>query len=172
MKKLPFLICMLSFAGLAGANLTDDLLKPYFAIRAKLADDTVKGVETKADALILKVDAYLKSSEGSGEVKEEATRIREGAEQLKGADLTKAREGFKRVSDAMMRLNKLSPAKAQPFVFFCSMAPGTWLQKNDTIGNPYFGKSMLKCGKMVEGPAPKKTSHDHSHHGGGRGGCC
>ena len=29
---------------------------------------------------------------------------------------------------------------------FCPMAPGRWLQTEETISNPYYGSEMLTCG--------------------------
>jgi hypothetical protein len=36
-------------------------------------------------------------------------------------------------------------------VAYCPMARKYWLQNGDAIRNPYYGKDMLECGRIVEG---------------------
>ena len=48
----------------------------------------------------------------------------------------------------MVRYRQLVP-DPQPVVVFCSMAQKVWLQPKGEIGNPYYGSSMLRCGKVV-----------------------
>ncbi|MFC1850640.1 hypothetical protein ACFL27_10650 [candidate division CSSED10-310 bacterium] len=35
------------------------------------------------------------------------------------------------------------------FVAYCSMKPGSWLQDQAEISNPYYGSKMLRCGEIV-----------------------
>jgi hypothetical protein len=33
---------------------------------------------------------------------------------------------------------------------YCPMVRGSWLQKDETIRNPYYGKGMLTCGEFKD----------------------
>jgi hypothetical protein len=63
------------------------------------------------------------------------------------ADIAAMRESFKSLSTFAtgMELPK------DYAVAFCPMYQGgaKWVQKRDTLANPYFGKSMLTCGSFV-----------------------
>ena len=39
-----------------------------------------------------------------------------------------------------------SAAGTKVITAFCPMAPGRWIQTEDTISNPYYGSMMLTCG--------------------------
>jgi len=60
-----------------------------------------------------------------------------------------ARKAFKQLSAKAVAL-----AKGRPdfFIAHCSMYPGgaDWVQTTKEISNPYWGKSMLRCGEIVE----------------------
>jgi hypothetical protein len=62
-------------------------------------------------------------------------------------DITAMRESFKELS-AMASQMKLPDDYA---VAFCPMYKGgsKWVQKKETLANPYFGKSMQTCGSWV-----------------------
>ncbi len=50
-------------------------------------------------------------------------------------------------------------------VAYCSMKPGSWLQKGEVIRNPYYGASMLKCGEIVsEGASEKHECTSECNH--------
>jgi len=41
-------------------------------------------------------------------------------------------------------------------VVYCSMNPGSWLQKGSKIRNPYYGSKMLSCGQIIPSADTKK----------------
>jgi hypothetical protein len=53
-------------------------------------------------------------------------------------------------------------------VVYCSMAPGSWLQRGTTIANPYYGAGMLRCGEIVAGPGSGQPGKKEGR-GKGRG---
>ena len=66
-----------------------------------------------------------------------------------------ARDVFILVSEQMIMITKaLHPAMGKVYVQYCPMADrnngARWLSKDKTVLNPYFGKSMLKCGEVKE----------------------
>lgn len=64
-------------------------------------------------------------------------------------DITSARKAFKELSARAIAL-----ARGQPgyYIAHCSMFPGgaDWVQTTDTVSNPYWGKSMPRCGTIVK----------------------
>ncbi len=71
-------------------------------------------------------------------------------------DINGVREAFRAVSNTLIDLNKDygHPGSKKHYVAFCPMAfdnkGGSWLQTDNTINNPYYGASMLRCGEVME----------------------
>jgi hypothetical protein len=64
--------------------------------------------------------------------------------------LEDARDKFGRLSDALVTYMdglKLVPPDGVRKAY-CPMANKPWLQKGDTLANPYYGSSMLTCGEF------------------------
>jgi hypothetical protein len=36
----------------------------------------------------------------------------------------------------------------QVFVMWCPMAPGHWLQRRETVENPFYARTMKSCGEI------------------------
>jgi len=82
-----------------------------------------------------------------------ADPIRAAAAPFEAAnDLTSARVTFGRLSDRMIAIVRSSNAGADPdlSVAFCPMAQKYWLQAGNAIRNPYYGKAMVECGRVVK----------------------
>jgi len=68
----------------------------------------------------------------------------------KAADLKATREAFGPLSDAVVAAAEkdgwtdVSGLK----LAFCPMVKRSWLQSQDTLQNPYLGKTMLNCGEF------------------------
>ena len=117
----------------------------YLEIQAALAADKVPPIKAPAAAI----------------VKEATTMGAAGAEIVTAAktleqagDLKKAREGFAKLSAAVIAAAKAEGWKDLDGVKlgFCPMAPapGSWLQKEDKVRNPYYGTLMLECGELKD----------------------
>lgn len=80
----------------------------------------------------------------------------------KSADLTRARECFVDLSDYLysITIDYGTPFKENLYRIHCPMAfsgrGADWLQKDKIIRNPYFGKTMQKCGEIAETLKPVK----------------
>ena len=65
-------------------------------------------------------------------------------------DLKAAREAFAQLSEAVVAAAKkdgwtdVSGLK----LAYCPMVKHSWLQSQDTLQNPYLGKTMLNCGEF------------------------
>lgn len=168
MKAILGTLLALALVSTAGRALADqgkvkDDLGHYFPIREALAADKTEGVKDHADALAKSSDRNV---------------ARAAAALAKAASLDAARKAFGDVSKALIvAIEKASKAGADVgavYVFECPMAKpyGKWLQATEDMGNPYYGSSMLKCGKKVatfgEGKPGEQGGHgEHGGHGGG-----
>jgi len=66
-------------------------------------------------------------------------------------DLPSTRSAFARLGDAMISYAKTTNPALGVNVAYCPMAQKYWLQKGTAIRNPYYGKSMLECGRLNPG---------------------
>jgi hypothetical protein len=123
------------------ADLPTTLLDPYLRIQVSLADDKLEGATAAARALgaeAQKLGAPAKLLAAN------ATRL------AAAKDIAGARTAFGDLSDAMMAYARATGATfgRDINVAFCPMVKKSWLQKGETIANPYYGKSMLTCGEI------------------------
>ena len=59
------------------------------------------------------------------------------------------RESFGQLSNNMISLTKeYKLADKSVFVQYCPMADASWLSAENAVKNPFYGKSMLTCGKV------------------------
>jgi hypothetical protein len=72
-------------------------------------------------------------------------------EMLSG-DIQTVREGFKKLSRALTGYVKTADPKGSRNrglkIFYCPMVKEEWIQKGDAVENPYYGQSMLQCGRV------------------------
>jgi hypothetical protein len=68
-------------------------------------------------------------------------------------DLASARRAFGRLGDAILVAVKEANVSLgdEVKVAYCPMAKKYWLQKGEDVRNPFYGKSMLDCGRIVPG---------------------
>lgn len=70
-------------------------------------------------------------------------------------DIKAVRASFENLSNALISyLKEVDRKEGEPSItactFYCPMAKKLWLQADKEVGNPYYGKSMLKCGELQE----------------------
>jgi hypothetical protein len=127
--------------GDAGAR----ILAEYSAMHAALAADSAQGVSAHA-ATIAEI-----ASDVAGEHAEAYRALAASARRLDGSSLEALRAEFKEFSKAMATfVNDAVVDGAQ--LYYCPMAKGYWIQSagDEGVRNPYYGKSMLKCGTKVD----------------------
>ena len=117
------------------------VVESYVAIQAHLAADKVD--EIKAPARAIAVQAP-KLPEHGAQVANAAAAL----EQV--ADIAAARQAFGALTDAVMAAGKAEGWKDVDGVRlgFCPMVKKSWIQKEEQVRNPYYGKSMLTCGEV------------------------
>lgn len=114
----------------------------YCKVQRALAQDSLEGVAEAA--------AVIAASVRGDPAKVFSGQIAVQAEALaKAKDLVKAREAFKPLSLSLVAYLKASPVPAGSYhEVYCSMAKASWLQTEQAVANPYFGKAMLRCGQF------------------------
>ena len=144
---ISVLALMLAVAGVAAAS--PEAATPlglYAQMHATMAADSAEGVAQAAMDLAELVRAEAKGAKDSAAYEALAA----AAETMQGSDLAALRERFKEVSKAFAGyVNASGTDGAQ--LYYCPMADGYWVQSAADAGpeNPYYGRSMLKCGSKV-----------------------
>jgi len=141
-------------------NDLDKVYLAYFGIQNALADDDLQGAQKAAETL---KNAVSQISHGTlkhesmkewHKLKNEALNCAKEISTAK--NLTETRQAFSSLSADVYELcNKFGVSGKFPiYRFFCPMAfnnkGGYWLQSKPDVFNPYFGKTMLKCGEKTE----------------------
>jgi hypothetical protein len=127
----------------AGATMPASIIDPYLAIQQDLASDKMDGVKANAGNIATAATAL-----GAP-----AMKIDTAALQLASAgDIEDARDKFGVLSEAIVAYKDGLHLKAGEGVkqAFCPMKLKPWLQKGDTISNPYYGSSMSTCGSFTQ----------------------
>lgn len=123
----------------AGSALPSAIVQPYLNIQDGLAHDNVDQVRANAGNI-----ATASTALGAP-----AMKIDTAAIQLASAtEIADARQKFGALSDAIVAYMDglhLKPGDGVR-VAYCPMARKPWLQKGDTLANPYYGSSMPTCG--------------------------
>ena len=113
------------------------VLDSYLAIHDQLSKDKFDGVKAPAEAIA--AEAAKMGDKG-------ATLATAAKAMASPVDLQAARKAFGPLSDAVIDATK--DARGDAKVAFCPMAKASWLQKDATIRNPYYGSGMLTCGEF------------------------
>jgi hypothetical protein len=125
----------------AGSQMPSAITDPYLKIQTALAQDRVDEVRANAGEI-----ASAATSLGAP-----AMKIDTAAVQLaSAAGIADAREKFGTLTDAVVTYMDGQHLSAPEGVrrAYCPMARKSWLQKGDTLANPYYGTSMPTCGEF------------------------
>lgn len=122
------------------------LYQNYIAIKSALASDDANKASIAATKFI-KTSSEINNKAVS---EAELNNLRKDAKIIAGSkNITAQRESFHKLSDQMIELTKEFKLSQNPvYVQYCPMADGSWLSDESKIVNPYYGKSMLSCGKV------------------------
>jgi hypothetical protein len=127
MKKILLVTFSLLIGIQADAQTKEDLtssLHKYYGIKDALISDNAKEAAKQAEVF----SAYLRSNPytGSADLLTQLQKI------SSAKDITKQREFF------------------ALYIQFCPMKKAEWISNDKNIKNPYYGKSMLTCGKTTD----------------------
>jgi hypothetical protein len=144
MKKLVIASVIMLSGFSAQAQNTALLLNQYLSVKNALVSSDSKAAAQAGAALYQSL-----KSEGSFAQKNELLKA---TEQLnKAGGLEQQRAAFNDVSAPMWQLVRKS-GKAEQAVYYqyCPMKKAYWLSQEKEIRNPYYGASMLHCGRVAE----------------------
>lgn len=136
-----------------------EVLNAYYAVKNALVDDDGKTASTKATELLSalgKVNMANFSKSQHDIYMPLAEKIRFDAEHISDTkDVSHQRDHFNTLSDHVFTVVKTFEVNAEPaYQQFCPMARdgkgAYWISKEKVVKNPYYGKSMLTCGKVTE----------------------
>lgn len=119
-----------------------DVITAYLQVQAALAGDDLAAAKIAGATLQTAAadSVYAAMTEAAGMI-------------ARAGDIAAARTAFLHVSQALIPLLKQTGAP-DLYLAHCPMAfrgkGGDWLQAGQTISNPYYGKSMLRCGVIKE----------------------
>lgn len=136
----------------ANASLKD-LLPAYYQLKDALVHDDARAAATQARQFIQVLSAVPVQSYASvqGKLKSDAEKI------AAGDKIEQQRTYFASLSATMLSLARsVSLSKAPVYGQYCPMKKSYWLSSEATVQNPFFGKQMLTCGKVVETIQPNQ----------------
>lgn len=144
MKKIFFALAIMLFGYSAFAQNTSDLLSKYISVKNAL----VSGNDKEASTAINVFHEAVKSEVDFTQKNE----LLKATEKLnKASGIEKQRAVFNDVSTVMWKLVKNSDKVNQAVYYqYCPMKKAYWLSYEKDIKNPYYGSSMLTCGKVAE----------------------
>jgi len=130
-------------AGLRASDAMEAIVRSYLDVQSRLASDKVEGIAPAARAIAAQA---ARMGEGGAAIAKSAQALEQAA------DIKAARKAFGDLSDAVIAAAKAEGWKDLPDVkvAFCPMANRSWIQKEDSIRNPYYGTSMLTCGSFTK----------------------
>ncbi|MFV1449638.1 DUF3347 domain-containing protein [Maribacter sp. HS] len=129
------------------------ILEDYFNLKNALVQDDNNKAQKLGGALAkslgnLNRSAYTESQQVTlTDIIEDAI---EHSEHISESDIAHQREHFKILSKDITDMIAITGSENTLYEQFCPMYDGgtAWLSKNETVLNPYYGSSMLKCGKV------------------------
>jgi hypothetical protein len=131
-------VLLLSGTAAIGDALTP-LVGPYLKIHEALASDTLKDVSAEAERLAAEA------------TRAKAAGVAAAARELgRAGEIEAARTAFGTLTEALRAHLKGHEADLDASVrlAYCPMVDKHWLQTGSRIANPYYGKSMLRCGEF------------------------
>lgn len=144
MKKICLVLTMVLSGYSVFAQNTDKLLGEYITVK----DALVAGDSKAAAQAGAKLQQSVKEDD---DFSQKDVLLKAVENMAKAGSLEKQRAAFNDVSVSMWKVIKTSGKVAGPVYYqYCPMKKAYWVSKEKQIRNPYYGSSMLTCGKVVE----------------------
>lgn len=126
------------------AQNTNALLGKYYGVKNALVNSDAQA----ASAAINELQQAVKS-ESPFKQKDDLNKAVDKL--VKASNVEQQRSVFKEVSTTMWQIVKNTDMVSQPVYYqYCPMKKAYWLSSEAAIKNPYYGSSMLTCGKVSE----------------------
>ena len=129
---------------ISSAQNTDSLIVKYIAIKNALVESNNAAARTA----ITNFSSIYTTTPESKQNKE----LKSALDKLASANTLEAqRQFFNTFSVAFWKLIKDSKSNSQSIYYqYCPMKKAYWVSQESEIKNPYYGSSMLSCGKVIE----------------------
>jgi membrane fusion protein, copper/silver efflux system len=124
---------------------TAELVTLYVPMQEALAGDSVAAVKEQA----AKIASEAAAAAEAGGDKATLEAVAAAAKGMTATEIKALREQFKPLSLALAKMVEKQAVDGHG-IYFCPMADAYWVQKQGSVANPYYGKSMLRCGEQVK----------------------
>jgi hypothetical protein len=124
------------------------LLSHYYNIKDALVAGNANKAASEAEEYVRTLNGieFQTISEGNANA-----LLKDAGSISETKDINRQREHFANFSNNMIILAKSLNLSSVPiYQAYCPMKNAYWLTADKTIKNPYYGSSMLTCGKIVE----------------------
>jgi hypothetical protein len=130
------------------------ILTHYYQLKDALAADDAAAAATAAGEMLKAingVDMKSMTSADHGAFMALEDKLAFDARHIsESKDISHQREHFTSLSANLFKLAKAVKLSSQPmYEDYCPMKKAYWLSADTVIKNPYFGSSMLSCGKVT-----------------------
>ena len=129
----------------APKSATETLVAMYAPMQEALAGDSVAAVKEQAAKIATEAATAVKA----GGDKAALEAVVAAAKGMTATEIQALREQFKPLSMALAKMVEKQAVDGHG-IYFCPMADAYWVQKSGDVANPYYGKSMLRCGSQVK----------------------
>lgn len=162
MKKIKvyllplFFILILPFVSFSqGSNPTlKSLLDRYYEIENALVKSDVAGAAKGASEFSIQLkalDAKSLTVTQQNVLRTLQSKLFADAGSISSSkDLVKQRTSFQTFSENVIALIRTVKPTKPAYVVYCPMKKSYWLSAASEVKNPYYGSSMLTCGKVTE----------------------
>ena len=115
-------------------------MESVVAIQKSLADDSLDKVKFHSEVISTWVHEVAS-------VEMDQKIVCKALQKMGSEELNVVRKAYKEFNTHLIKYLKAHPLDTQEYrEAYCPMAKAGWVQKGNEIANPYYGKSMLKCG--------------------------
>lgn len=132
----------------ADNNRLAQMLQSYYNVKDALVAGNNKNASESATAFIKNLNgiSYKLISEGNVN-----TLLKDAGTIADAKSIDKQRAAFANFSTNMADVAKALKLSDQPvYIQYCPMKKASWLSSEQAIKNPYYGSSMLTCGKVTD----------------------
>ena len=144
MKNLFLTLTVVLFGYSASAQNTTKLLNEYISIKNAMISGDSKAVSEAANT-------FYQSIKDEKEFTQKSDLLKATEKLKKESSIEKQRAQLNGLSTVMWKLVSKSDNLSQTIYYqYCPMKKAYCLSKEKEIKNPYYGSSMLTCGKVVE----------------------
>jgi hypothetical protein len=130
------------------------LLSKYYDVKnALVAGDATGAAKAAGDFLTFTktIDAKTLPANEQTAFKSVQAKLLADASSISGSkDLAKQRSAFQTLSESVITLAKASKPAKPAYIAYCPMKKAYWISAEQGIKNPYYGSSMLTCGKLTD----------------------